>query len=191
MDIYENKMSIDVKLSSEDRKMDDVYNLIKDKILNAPEKYDRVIKKKTSISNKITLAAGLIPSIVILALLVFVPSIRHIYSMTYVLYPIGCILFSFVIGGIVVLGKLDNLYKNIMPEEKYAGYDRNRGTSVYKADVDSYVGTGEILIGKNVDNLRKREEIKKLEEKYSKLIPYELLALAVISIILIIVGKFI
>ena len=46
MSIYEEKMDVEVSLSSEDKKMDEVYNLIKQKILTAREKYDRVIKKK-------------------------------------------------------------------------------------------------------------------------------------------------
>jgi len=33
IDIYENKMSIEVNLSSADKKMDDIYSMIKDKIL--------------------------------------------------------------------------------------------------------------------------------------------------------------
>lgn len=46
MNIYENKADIDVSLSSADNKIDDVYELIKNKVLNAPPKYDTVIKKE-------------------------------------------------------------------------------------------------------------------------------------------------
>ena len=56
MNIYEYKMDIEVNLSSDDKKMDDVYQLIKEKILKAPERYDRIIKKKSSITNKIGFA---------------------------------------------------------------------------------------------------------------------------------------
>lgn len=46
MHISENKLDITLKLDSQDRKLDDLYNLIKNTVLNAPEKYDMVIKKK-------------------------------------------------------------------------------------------------------------------------------------------------
>ena len=46
MTIYEGKANIDVSLNSEDKKIDDVYELIKSKVLSAPPKYDTVINLK-------------------------------------------------------------------------------------------------------------------------------------------------
>ena len=191
MNIYEYKMDIEVNLSSDDKKMDDVYQLIKEKILNAPERYDRVIKKKNSITNKIGFALGMIPSLIICTLLVFVPSIRQIYGMTYILYPIAVVILAFMIGNTIFGGRLDRLYSTIVPEKKYDHYDTNAGKSVYKDDIDKFVGTSEIIIGKNINNISHRKEIVSLEKKYSSYIPTELIALLVLSIIMILVGKFI
>jgi len=191
MNIYEYKMDIEVNLSSDDKKMDDVYQLIKEKILNAPERYDRVIKKKNSITNKIGFALGMIPSLIICTLLVFVPSIRQIYGMTYILYPIAVVILAFMIGNTIFGGRLDRLYSTIVPEKKYDHYDTNSGKSVYKDDIDKFVGTSEIIIGKNINNISHRKEIVSLEKKYSSYIPTELIALLVLSIIMILVGKFI
>ena len=191
MNIYEYKMDIEVNLSSDDKKMDDIYQLIKEKILHAPERYDRVIKKKSSITNKIGFALGVIPSLIICMLLVFVPTIRQIYGMTYVLFPVATILLAFVIGNTVVNGKLDSLYSTLVPEKKYDHYDVDSGKSVYKDDIEKYLETSEKIIGKNINNIKNREEIVELEQKYSKYIPAELIALFVLSIIIILVGKFI
>lgn len=191
MNIYESKMDIDVNLSSEDKKMDDIYTLIKNKILNAPEKYDRIIKKKSSITNKVSFALGVIPSLVICTLLVFVPTIREVYGMTYVLYPIAVILLGFIIGGTVFVGKLDRLYSTIVPDKKYAGYDSTNYKSIYKDDIDSYVQSSEIIIGKNIDNIKNRREIAEIEKKYSKYIPTEIIVILVLSLIMILVGKLI
>ena len=191
MSIYEYKMDIEVNLSSDDKKMDDIYQLIKEKILHAPERYDRVIKKKSSITNKIGFALGMIPSLVICTLLVFVPAIRQIYGMTYVLFPIATIILAFMIGNTVFGGKLDRLYSTIVPEKKYAGYDSTNYKSIYKDDIEKFVETSEIIIGKNIDNIKNRKEIVELEKKYSSYIPKELIALVVLSIVMILVGKFI
>lgn len=191
MSIYEYKMDIEVNLSSDDKKMDDIYQLIKEKILHAPERYDRVIKKKSSITNKIGFALGMIPSLVICTLLVFVPAIKQIYGMTYVLFPIATIILAFMIGNTVFGGKLDRLYSTIVPEKKYAGYDSTNYKSVYKDDIEKFVETSEIIIGKNIDNIKNRKEIAELEKKYSSYIPKELIALLVLSIVMILVGKFI
>lgn len=191
LNVYENKMSIDVNLNSTDKIMNQIYDTIKEKILSAPEKYDRVIKKKSSITNKIGFAIGAIPSMIILTLLVFVPIIRQVYAMTYVLYPIGCLLLALMIGNTFCDGKLDRLYQNIVPDKKYAGYDSTNYKSIYKDDIDSFVQSSEIIIGKNIDNIRNRKEIEEMEQKYSKLIPKEIIAILVISIIVVIIGKLI
>lgn len=183
--IYENKMSIAVDLSSNDTKMNDVYNLIKEKILNAPEKYDRIIKKRSSICTKVMIAQGLIPSIVICTLLVFVPAIRNLFGTTYFLYPIAVLLFGFMIGGTIFSRKMDYLYSTILPDRKFAGYDSKTYNTVYKDDIDSYVNSSEIIIGKNVDNFKKREEIREIDEKCSRLIPIELVVILGISVVIV------
>lgn len=181
--VYEDRMEISTSLSSADDKLSDIYELIKNKIYNAPPKYDEVIKKKSSITTIVTLGIGFIPALIITTLLIFVPSIRNAYSAGYILYPIASVFLAFVIGGTMGNSKLDKCYKSIVPEKKYAGFDSSSGRSYYKDDIDQYVTTSEILIGKNINNLDNRKEIKALKEKYKKWIPYELGVMVLISII--------
>ena len=183
MNIYEEEMSINVNLSNQDRKMEEVYNLIKTKILNAPQKYDNIIKKKVSIINIVELSIGLMPSLVLCTLLLFVPEVRTICAKGYVVYPICSILLGFIIGGTISGSKLDRLYKPIVPEKKYDGYDSINYKSIYKDDINKYINTSEILIGKNVNNLKSRIEIKKLYEKHKKNISYKLLTVLILSLI--------
>lgn len=183
MNIYETKADIDVSLSSEDKKIDDVYELIKSKVLNASPKYDTVIKKRSHINTVVGLAIGFIPALIITTLLLFIPAVRHIFATSYVLYPICCLLMSFFIGGIIASAKLDYLYKNISPEKKYTGYDSSNHKSIYKEDIDSYLRSGEILIGKNIDNLKCRETIMNYYTKYKIYIPYEIGMMILLSII--------
>lgn len=180
--IRENKASLEVNLNNEDKKIDEVYEFIKNKILNAPVKYDSIIKNKFNINTIIGLAVGFIPAIIISTLLIFVPAIRETFSNSFVLYPISNLLIAFVVGGTATAGKMDGLYKNIVPEKKYAGYDNG---AIYKDDIDKYVETSEILIGKNSRNLEYRKKIQEEYNKYKKYIPYELIVIFVLSIIVI------
>lgn len=191
LNIYEYKMNIDVNLSSADKKMDDVYQLIKEIILKAPERYDRIVKQKSSITNKITFALGIIPSVIICTLLSFVPAIRYVYGAGYVVYPIVVVLLGFMIGGTVFGGKLDKLYSTIVPSKKYAGYDSTNYKSIYKDDIDDYVQKSEIIIGKNISNVKNRKEIEELEIKYSKYIPIEIIIVSVLSLLMVLIGKLI
>lgn len=187
MYIKEDKMDISVNLTGD--KMNDIYQLIKETILNAPEKYDRIIKKKLSIINKVSFARGIIPSMIVLFLLIFVPTIKQLYIATYIGYPIAALLVGFVMGGVFFSRKIERLYANIAPDKKYAGYDYNRHTSIYENDIQKFTETSEIIIGKNTNNIKNRDMIVKMEKKYGKLIPYELLALLILSIIVVVIGK--
>lgn len=188
MNIYETKANIEVSLISSDNKLEDIYELIKNKILNAPIKYDKVIKNKNLINNITSLSIGFIPSLIISTLLLFIPSIRHIFAISYVLYPVCSLILAFIIGGTITSPKLDKLYQNITPEQKYAGYDSNKGKSIYKDDIDKYIETSEILIGKNVNNLQCRKEIIEYYDQYKKYLPYELGIMFLISIITLFLG---
>ena len=191
MHINENKLDITLNLKSEDPKLDEVYNLIKNKVLSAPEKYDDVIRRKSKITNTVTFGVGLIPGMVIAALLLFVPVVNNILFNGYVVYPIVAVFIAYIIGSMFSSSKLDKYYNPIMPNKKYAGYDSTNYKSIYKDDIDSFVGTSEILIGKKVNNLENRRMIRTEYEKYKALIPKELIALLVATVIVIIIGFFI
>lgn len=191
MHINENKLDITLNLKSEDPKLDEVYNLIKNKVLSAPEKYDDVIRRKSKITNTVTFGVGLIPGMVIAALLLFVPVVNNIFFKGYVVYPIVAVFIAYIIGSMFSSSKLDKYYNPIMPNKKYAGYDSTNYKSIYKDDIDSFVGTSEILIGKKVNNLENRRMIRTEYEKYKTLIPKELIALLVATVIVIIIGFFI
>lgn len=190
MYIKENKLAITLNLKSDDPKLDEIYNLIKEKILNAPEKYDDIIKEKSKITNTVTLGIGLIPGMVITGLLLFIPVVSNIFFKGYVVYPIVTLLLAFIIGGMFSSLKLDKYYEPIMPEKKYAGYDTTNYKKIYKDDIDSFIGTSEILIGTKTKNLEYRKNIKKEYDKYKSLLKKELLALLIITAIVIIVGMF-
>ena len=190
MYINENKLDITLNLKSEDPKLDEIYNLIKTKILNAPEKYDEVIRKKNKITNTVTLGSGLIPGIIISTLLLLIPGLNNIIFKGYVVYPIITILLTYIIGGTIASSKLDKYYESIVPNKKYAGHDSNYN-SVYKDDIDSFVGTSEILIGKKINNLENRRLIQNEYNKYKVLLPKELIALVFISLVVIVIGLFI
>lgn len=189
MYIKENKLDIILKLRSEDPKLNEIYELIKSKVLNAPEKYDEVIKKKSKITNTVAFGIGLIPAMVIGLIMLAIPVVNSIFLKGYIVYPIFVAVLSYLIGNVFASLKLDRYYNSIMPDKKYAGY--SNGHSVYKDDIDKFVGTSDILIGKKVNNMENRRMIKSEYEKYKGIIPKELIALLVISVIVIIIGLFI
>ena len=188
MNIYEHKMDIDVSLKSDDKKIDDVYELIKNKVLNAPPKYDDVIKNKSSINFKVGFGIGMIPGLIIPTLLCLIPTVRTVFATSYVVYPIAVLVIAMFLGFMIGDSMLGKLYKRIQPEQKYAGYDSSRGKSIYKDDIEKFTNTSEILIGKNVDNLKCRREIMEIYDKYRKYLLPEFGIMVVLSIIVLFLG---
>ena len=137
--------------------------------------------------SKVGLAYGLIPSILLCLLSCASEAIRLVYMTTYVLFPIATIMLGFAIGITVSFFIMGKLYATLIPEKKYAGYDKKYG-SVYTDNVEDYINTSEVLIGKNIDNKNKRDKIKSMYEQSSKLILIELAIVAIISIVLIGLG---
>jgi len=183
MAIYEHKASMDFRLESDDRQLQDLYEFIKIKVQESPIKYDFIIQKKSLITNVIALTKGFIPACVLgLILVIAIPAIRPIFAQSYVLFPIAVIILTFMLGNTLFSFSTSELYKNITPKLEYAGYSQKSG-SIYKEDIDDYTKKSEILIGKNVDNMNKRQAIQEKYNKYKKYIPYELGILVILSII--------
>lgn len=191
MNIYEDKMTIDVSISSEDNKMNDIYELIKEKILKAPPRYTRMIKKRGLIKNKIIIAFGIIPSTVLCTLLAFMPTIREANNGAYFLYPLAILLIGYLIGNIIVGSKLNSLYETLVPDKEYVGYNKNTSKSIYKDNINKYLDTSEILIGKNINNIKYRKEIRKMEKKYSSYLPIEIAVILALSILVPIITSYI
>ena len=185
MVITEKQMEIDVHLSSEEDKLIETFRLIKDKILNAPIKYDNLVSKREKIISKITFGYGVTPAIIIATLLTLIPFIKDLYVMSYIGYPLLCLILSYLIGGLMLTGKLERLYASIRPESKFDSYDVKRDTYRYVDNIDEFLESSEIMIGKNHANTQKREEIINLEKKYSKKIPIGIIIIIIITIIII------
>lgn len=190
MYITDKKLDITLSLKSEDPKLDELYNFIKNKILNAPEKYDMIIKDKSKIMNTIAFAMGFIPGIIVTTLLLFVPFLNFIFFKGFVVYPLCVLFLTFIIGSIVATSKLDKYYSPILPDKISDGYDSNYHR-VYKDDIDSFVGTSDILIGKKVNNIKNRKIIKKEYEKHEGFIFKAVMILIIASSVVMAIGFFI
>lgn len=182
--IYEDSFEYKVNLDNSDDKLSDIYEYIRTKINESPERYDDVIKNKNKIIPLTGFAIGFIPSIILVTLTLFVPTVKESFKSGIVLYPLAVIILTYFIGLVVGNSMFSDLYKNINPKQKYVGYDKG---AIYKDDIDKFTNQSEVLIGKNINNIKSRKEIKEKYEKYKSFIPKELIALLIFSVIVIII----
>lgn len=185
--IHENSFEIDSSLASDDMILEDIYNLISDKVYNAKERYDDVIKKRGLYTNIVGFPIGFAIAIIIAISLYFVPLVREIYIKSYVGFPIITLIVTFVLANMIGGLSLNRLYERIAPKREYERYDYDRHISVYKDNIKKYINESEVLIGKNTHNLEDRNKIKAKKDKMKKVIPVEIAILIVVSIVIIVI----
>lgn len=184
MHIEEKKLHIDATLDSSDDKLKDIYLLIKNTIINAPTKYDKIIKQKNFISAIVILGSGLIPAFIMSLLLFAVPFTRKIYSDFPIVYPILCIVLAILLGKAFEFLIFTRLYENIKPEKKRIGYDFTSNKQLYTDDIEEYINSSEILIGHNSENMNYRNSISKIYNICKKIALSGFILIAIISCIL-------
>lgn len=186
LDIRENRLNIDLKINSKDDKINDIYIKLKNMINNAPKKYDSIIKNKGRIETIVSLGYGYVLSILITTCLVFIEPVKELMTSTYILFFIASTILAFIIGEFISAILLESKYKTLMPEKIYAGRSSN-GKRRYKYDIDKYIQTCEISIGKNINNFANRLYIKNTYEKMKKIVLIEILIAIIISIIIVLI----
>lgn len=186
--IYENSFDIRVAIDSSNNEMAELFNYIKSSIYEAPEKYDFVIKNKSKICFSYSMALGSIVGIILSTILMCLPPVFKALTGGYwIAFPICCLILNYFLGFLLFSNSINSLYKTIDMEKIYDGYDPNTFESKYKSDKHSYINTSEVIIGKNIDNLSNRNKIKYLYLEKKKYIKFELLAIVVITLILLLI----
>lgn len=182
MSVSTDSLRLNTNFGHDEHSLDDVYQLIQQKIASAPDKYDRVVKSRGLITAKVGFAIVSIPIALLMACLVLMPTMRQIYAGTIVAYPLIVLCISAILGSVIGTSMTERDYQPIQPRQKYDRYDTKNHQSVYTDDVTSYTETGEVQIGKNLRNDRHRRNIIRLEQRYSKLLIPELIVITVLSL---------
>ena len=135
---FEDRFEINLNTANDDDRVADIYNEIKTIIDDAPEKYDRVIKRKNFISNKMGVGVGLLFSIILSTTLLNVTKVKKIYTSNFAIYPACTFALGLVLGIILFSTFFKRLYKNLIPKH----YNK-----------EMYKKSCEIHIGKNTNSL--------------------------------------
>ena len=92
---------------------------------------------------------------------------------------------ALLLGNVFSYWYILSVYKPLLPETKYAGYNYSTGRGNYTDDVDDYIEHSEVHFGKYWDAEKRRTKIEKMYKITSKIILVQLL----ISVILFFIIK--
>lgn len=185
----EDYLTMDVSASNCDEEARRVHNELSEMLYNAPDRYDKTIKYKGIKMQAFSLMIGIILSYIFYIALVMANGsadnfIAQMLSNKYVIV-FGQWVAAAILGNVLAYWYIFNVYKPILPDKKYAGFNKSSYKSVYKDDIDEYLKHSEVQFGKYYDAPKRREKVEKIFGVSWKVVAIQV----VISIILFFVLK--
>lgn len=163
-----------------DEPLDPIYRLI-DRIFSAaPPRYDVLIRDQPMITFKSGFSLVLVLCTAIGYALIGVPTMRLMYQQFWFIYPITVLALSAVLGLIVGELALDRHYKALVPVVKHR---RRRDAKSYY-DLEDFMRTGEVQIGRNVNNAAHRNAIAKANFRARRRLIVGLVILVIASVVI-------
>lgn len=181
--------TIDVETAQQESEAHNVYSEIMNILENNEDRYNKTMKFRKIRTQCFTITVGIVLSYILYLVLKInankLPSNLADYLNNKYLIVFGQWFVAFLLGNILSDWYISSIYKPLLPEKKYAGYNSSTYKSIYKDDVDDFVEHSEIHFGKYWDAEKRRTKI----EKIYKVTRIVVLVQLIISIILFLILK--
>ena len=183
----ENNVTIDIDTTNQEKEAHNVYSELINILENNKERYDKTIKYRGIRTQCFTISIGILLSYILFFILKinennFSPIFKECFNNKYFLI-LGQWIIAIVLGNLLSAWYISLLYKTLLPERKYVGYDYSSNRGKYSDDLEDYINYSEVHFGKYFDANKRREKIEKIYKITSKILIVQL----IISIVLIFV----
>ena len=189
MNLKHSDVEVNVETTNQEREANNIYSTIMNTLEDTEERYNKTMKYRKIRTQCFTISVGIILSYILyLALKVNIdqiPSVLVEYMNNKYVLIFGQWFIAILLGNVLSYWYIISVYKPLLPEAKYAGYDSTTYKSKYKDDIEDYIEHSEVHFGKFWDAEKRRTKIEKIYKVTNKII----LAQLVISIILFFVLK--
>lgn len=165
----------------------DISNIV-DILEKNEERFNKTIKLRQLRIQSFSIVVGLILSYILYLLLIINKSALNPIMMSYLsnkyLIVFGQWFLAILLGNLFGSWYILSIYKPLLPNTRYAGYDYSSLKSIYKDDIDEYVKHSEIHIGQFWDAAQRRSKIEKIYKITNKIILVQLLISIVLFFVL-------
>lgn len=188
-DNYDSNTRYSVDSSNMEQEADNLYSKITNVFRDNAVRYDKTIKNRNLRMQSFCIALGIALSYILYIVLKVLSGnfpdffVNLLANKNVIIF--GQWMVAIIAGNVFGLWYMNSLYKPLLPNRKFIGYNANKRESIYKDMVDEYKEDSELQFGKFYDLKARREKIEKIF-KYSSII---VLIQVVISIILFLVLK--
>lgn len=180
---------VNVDATNQESEARNVYSTIMNMLEDNPDRYDKTIKFRKIRMQSFTISIGIILSYILYVVLMMnkeklTPDILGYLDNKNILV-FGQWFVAILLGNVAACWYILSIYRPLLPESKYAGYNSSTYKSVYKDDIADYLEHSEVHIGKFWDAEKRRNKIEKIY-KITKLV---VLIQIVISTVLFLILK--
>lgn len=189
MNLKSSDVTIDVETTNQEREANNVYSTIMNTLEDTEDRYNNTIKYRKIRMQCFTLSVGFVLSYILYIVLKInesqiTPFLADYMSNKYFIV-FGQWFVAILLGNIFSYWYILSIYRPLLPETKYAGYNSSTYKSKYTDDVDDYLEHSEVHFGKFWDAEKRRTKIEKIY-KVTKIV---MLVQLVISVILFLIIK--
>ncbi len=184
LDFREFDVSINIDTTNQESEAHNLYSEVMSILENNEDRYNKTMKHRKIRTQCFTISVGIILSYILYVILKInagniSPAISEYLNNKYILI-FGQWFIAILLGNVFSYWYIVSIYKPLLPETRYAGFNYSTGKGNYADDVDDYIGHSEVHFGKYWDAEKRRKKIEKIHKITSKIIFVQLL----ISIVL-------
>lgn len=188
MDLKYSDASVSVETTNKENEAHNIYSEIMNILENNEDRYNKTLKYRKVRMQCFTISIGIILSYVLFVVLKInkeqlSPIISNYMNNKYILV-FGQWFVAILLGNVFSYWYILSVYKPLLPETKYAGYNSSTYKSVYKDDIDDYLEHSEVHFGKFWDAEIRRNKIEKIYKVTNKIVLIQLLISAILFFIL-------
>lgn len=181
--------NIDVNTTNQENEAHNLYSEVMNILEDNDDRYNKTIRHRKIRTQCFTISIGIVLSYILYLILKLNPNVLPVEMAQYLNNKLVLIFGQWFVailsGNLLSYWFMLAIYRPLLPDTKYAGYNSSTYKSVYKDDIDDYTEHSEIHFGKYWDAEKRRNKIEKIYKITNKIILVQL----VISVILFLVLK--
>lgn len=188
MNLKYSDASVSVETTNKESEAHNIYSELMNILENNEDRYNKTLKFRKIRIQCFTISIGIVLSYILFVILKInsnnlTNEINNLLNNKLVLV-FGQWFVAILLGNLLSYWYILSIYRPLLPETKYAGYNSSTGSSRYTADIDDYIEHSEVHFGKFWDAEKRRNKIEKIYKVTSKVILVQFLISVLLFFIL-------
>ena len=188
MNLKHSDTEINVETTNQEREANNIYSTIMNTLEDTEDRYNNTMKHRKIRTQCFTISVGIILSYILYVILKIninqIPPVLTEYLNNKYVLVFGQWFVAILLGNIFSYWYIISIYKPLLPETKYAGYDSTTYKSKYKDDIEDYIEHSEVHFGKFWDAEKRRTQIEKIYKVTRIIVLVQLLISVILFFIL-------